>query len=144
MTSAVRPAQASLSRGLARATALAGGLHPFGVLILLAGAFMPIMDFFITNVALPSISGSLHASGAELELVIAGYGVAYAALLVLGGRLGDRYGRHRLFQWALVAFTLASLACGLAPSAGFLVAARVVQGAAALLIPQVLATFHHT
>jgi MFS family permease len=142
MTSAVDHA---VARGSARAAAMAGGLHPFGVLILLAGAFMPIMDFFITNVALPTISASLHASGAELELVIAGYGVAYAALLVLGGRLGDRYGRHRVFLWALIGFTLASLTCGLAPSAGFLIGARIVQGgAAALLIPQVLATFHHT
>jgi Major Facilitator Superfamily len=135
----------AVARGPARATALAGGLSPFGVFILLAGAFMPIMDFFITNVALPTISASLHASGAGLELVIAGYGVAYAALLVLGGRLGDRYGRHRVFLWALIGFTLASLACGLAPSAGFLIGARVLQGAAAALrIPQVLATFHHT
>ena len=145
MTSTVHPAQASPSQSSARATALAGGLHPFGVFILLAGAFMPIMDFFITNVALPSISASLHASGAELELVIAGYGVAYAALLVLGGRLGDRYGRRRVFLGALVGFTLASAACGLAPSAAFLIGARIAAGgAAALLIPQVLATFHHT
>jgi len=135
----------AVARGSARSTALAGGLHPIGVFILLAGAFMPIMDFFITNVAVPSIRGSLHASGAELELVIAGYGVAYAALLVLGGRLGDRYGRRPVFLGGLVGFTLASLACGLAPSAGFLIGARIVQGgAAALLIPQVLATFHHT
>ncbi|WP_367325055.1 MFS transporter [Streptomyces sp. HUAS ZL42] len=120
-------------------------LHATGVLILLAGAFLPIMDFFITNVALPSIDSSLHASAASLQLVIAGYGVAYAALLVLGGRLGDRYGRHRLFLGALVAFVLASLACGLAPTVGALIAARIVQGAAAaLLVPQVLATFHHT
>src|SRR6266581_8668218 len=98
---------------------------------------MPIMDFFITNVALPSISTSLHASAPELELVIAGYGVAYAALLVLGGRLGDRYGRRRVFLGALVGFVLASLACGVAPSVGALIAARIVQGAtAALLIPQ--------
>jgi EmrB/QacA subfamily drug resistance transporter len=115
------------------------------VLVLLAGAFMPIMDFFITNVALPSIDASLRASPPELELVIAGYGVAYAALLVLGGRLGDRCGRRRVFLTALAGFTLASLACGLAPSPGFLIGARAVQGAtAALLIPQVLATFHHT
>ena len=128
-----------------RAVARAGGLHPVGVFFLLAGAFLPIMDFFITNVALPSINVSLHASGAALELVIAGYGVAYAALLVLGGRLGDRYGRHRLFLGALIGFILASLACGLSPSVGVLIAARIVQGAtAALLIPQVLATFHHT
>ncbi|MEU6251598.1 MFS transporter [Streptomyces sp. NPDC047043] len=119
-------------------------LHATGVLILLAGAFLPIMDFFITNVALPSIDTSLHASPSSLQLVIAGYGVAYAALLVLGGRLGDRYGRHRLFLVALVGFVLASLACGLAPGVGVLITARIVQGAtAALLVPQVLATFHH-
>jgi EmrB/QacA subfamily drug resistance transporter len=127
------------------ALARSGALHPFGVFVLLAGAFLPIMDFFITNVALPSIDASLHTSASSLELVIAGYGVAYAALLVLGGRLGDRYGRQRLFSIALVGFVLASLACGIAPTAGTLIAGRVVQGAtAALLIPQVLATFHHT
>jgi MFS family permease len=128
-----------------RAMAQEGRLHPFGVLILLAGAFLPIMDFFITNVALPSIDASLHASASSLELVIAGYGVAYASLLVLGGRLGDRLGRHRLFLGALVGFILASLACGVAPNVGVLISARNIQGgAAALLIPQVLATFHHT
>jgi EmrB/QacA subfamily drug resistance transporter len=113
------------------------------VFIMLAGAFLPIMDFFITNVALPSIDASLRASASSLELVIAGYGVAYASLLVLGGRLGDRYGRRRVFFGALIAFVLASLACGVAPGIGVLIAARVVQGAAAaLLIPQVLASFH--
>ena len=138
-------AHAAPQQASARATALTGGLHPFGVFILLAGAFMPIMDFFITNVALPSIDATLHASPAELELVIAGYGVAYAALLVLGGRLGDRFGRRSVFLAALIGFVIASLACGLAPTAGFLIGARIVQGAtAALLIPQVLATFHHT
>ncbi|MFI7131083.1 MFS transporter [Nonomuraea sp. NPDC050153] len=130
--------------GSPRAVAQAGGLHPFGVFILLAGAFLPIMDFFITNVALPSIDASLHASASSLELVIAGYGVAYAALLVLGGRLGDRYGRHRMFLGALAGFVLVSLSCGLAPTVEVLIGARIVQGAtAALLIPQVLATFHH-
>jgi len=128
-----------------RAVALSGGLHPVGVFFLLAGAFLPIMDFFITNVALPSIDASLHASASSLELVIAGYGVAYAALLVLGGRLGDRLGRRKVFLGSLAGFVVASLACGLAPTVGALVAARIVQGAtAALLIPQVLATFHHT
>lgn len=120
-------------------------LRPVGVFVLLAGAFLPIMDFFITNVALPSIDASLHASASALELVIAGYGVAYASLLVLGGRLGDRFGRRRIALGALAGFTVASLACGLAPTAGILIAARIVQGGtAALLIPQVLATFHHT
>jgi len=120
-------------------------LSGFGVLLLLMGAFLPIADFFIVNVALHSIDDSLRASPATLELVVAGYGIAYAALLVLGGRLGDRFGRRRMFLAALVGFVLASLACGLAPTIGALIAARLVQGAsAALLVPQVLATFHAT
>ncbi|MFI6279241.1 MFS transporter [Streptomyces sp. NPDC050988] len=143
MTTTTSSSQARATALSPHATARAGGLHPAGVFILLAGAFLPIMDFFITNVALPSIDASLHASASSLELVIAGYGVAYATLLVLGGRLGDRYGRRRVFLIALVGFVLASLACGVAPSSGVLIGARIVQGAtAALLIPQVLATFH--
>jgi MFS family permease len=129
----------------ARAMAKAGGLHAFGVLVLLAGAFLPIADFFIVNVALPTIDRTLHASGPTLELIVAGYGVAYASVLVLGGRLGDRYGRHRLFLGGLLAFILASLACGLSPTIWVLIGARIVQGgAAAMLVPQVLATCHAT
>jgi MFS family permease len=128
-----------------RATARAGGLHAVGVMVLLAGAFLPIADFFIVNVALPTIDRTLHASGPTLELIVAGYGVAYAAVLVLGGRLGDRYGRRRLFEGGLVAFILASLACGLAPTIWVLIGARIAQGAsAAMLVPQVLATCHAT
>src|SRR6266487_1703630 len=115
MSTTTEPPKALSAAHSPRATARAGGLHPLGVLVLLAGAFLPIMDFFITNVALPSIDASLHASASSLELVIAGYGVAYAALLVLGGRLGDRYGRHRMFLSALVGFVLASAICGFAP-----------------------------
>ena len=145
MTSTLHSGRTGAGPASPRAAAHTGGLHPYGVLVLLAGAFLPIMDFFITNVALPSIDASLHASASALELVIAGYGVAYASLLVLGGRLGDRYGRRRCFLGALVGFVLASLACGVAPSVGVLIAARIAQGAAAaLLVPQVLATFHHT
>ena len=81
------------AHGSPRQMAAAGGLHPFGVLVLLAGAFLPIADFFVVNVALPTIDRSMHASAPTLELVVAGYGIAYAAVLVLGGRLGDRYGR---------------------------------------------------
>jgi MFS family permease len=128
-----------------RSMAKAGGLHPFGVLVLLAGAFLPIADFFIVNVALPTIDRALHASGSTLELIVAGYGIAYAAMLVLGGRLGDRYGRHRLFGGGLITFILASLSCGLAPTIWVLIGARIVQGAAAaMLVPQVLATIHAT
>nr|WP_232247942.1 MFS transporter [Kitasatospora azatica] len=100
-----------------------------------------MLDFFIVNVALPTIDQDLAAGPAVLELVAAGYGIAFAVLLVLGGRLGDSLGRRRLFIAGAAAFALTSLACGVAPTAWTLVAARVAQGAsAALLIPQVLAT----
>lgn len=110
-----------------------------GLLTLLLGAALNIIDFFIVNVALPTIGADLNASAATLELVVAGYGVAYAVLLVLGGRLGDAFGRRRMFRLGLLAFTVTSLVCGLAPDAVTLVLARVTQGAAAALVmPQVL------
>ncbi|MFG3331410.1 MFS transporter [Streptomyces tendae] len=119
-----------------------GGLGLFTVLL---GAALPLVDFFIVNVALPTIGADLSASEAVLELVVAGYGVAYAVLLVLGGRLGDLFGRRRLFLGGMAAFGLTSLACGLAPDAWSLVAARVAQGAsAAAMLPQVLATIQAT
>ncbi|MFE0511171.1 MFS transporter [Streptomyces sp. NPDC058964] len=115
-----------------------GGLGLFTVLL---AAALPLVDFFIVNVALPTIGRDLSASEAVLELVVAGYGVAYAVLLVLGGRLGDLFGRRRLFLGGMAAFGLTSLACGLAPGAWSLVAARVAQGASsAAMLPQVLAT----
>ncbi|MEV7468605.1 MFS transporter [Streptomyces kronopolitis] len=120
-------------------------LTPLGLLTVLLGAALPLIDFFIVNVALPTIDTDLRAGPAMLEMVVAGYGVAYAMLLVLGGRLGDMVGRRRLFLWGLAAFGVTSLACGLAPDAWTLVAARIAQGAAsALLLPQVLATIQAT
>ena len=115
-----------------------GGLGLFTVLL---AAALPLIDFFIVNVALPTIGADLSASESVLEIVVAGYGLAYAVLLVLGGRLGDLFGRRRLFLGGMLAFGLTSLACGLAPTAWTLVAARVAQGAAsAAMLPQVLAT----
>ena len=108
---------------------------------MLLGAFLSIADFFIVNVALPTIDADLHPSPATLQLVVAGYGVPYALLLVLGGRLGDLFGRRRLFMLGMASFTVFSLLCGLAPTAGALVAFRALQGAsAAFMVPQVLAT----
>ncbi|WP_370257614.1 MFS transporter [Streptomyces sp. V4I8] len=125
----------------APATAAPPSLGGLGLFTVLLGAALPLIDFFIVNVALPTIGHDLAASEAVLELVVAGYGLAYAVLLVLGGRLGDLFGRRRLFLGGMAAFGLTSLACGLAPTAWTLVAARVAQGAAsAAMLPQVLAT----
>ena len=116
-----------------------------GLLTILLGAGLSVLDFFIVNIALPTIDETLNASPAMLELVVASYGIAYGVLLVLGGRLGDAFGRRRLFMAGLALFTLTSLACGLAPTIGTLVAARAAQGAAAaLMVPQVLSTIQAT
>ncbi|SDO90003.1 Major Facilitator Superfamily protein [Streptomyces sp. cf386] len=125
----------------ARTAAAPPTLGTLGLFTVLLAAALPLIDFFIVNVALPTIGHDLAASETMLELVVAGYGLAYAVLLVLGGRLGDLFGRRRLFLGGMAAFGLTSLACGLAPSAWTLVAARVAQGAAsAAMLPQVLAT----
>jgi EmrB/QacA subfamily drug resistance transporter len=108
--------------------------------VVLAGTFVTFLDFFIVNVALPAIHDDLHASAAAVSLVVSGYGLTFAVGMITGGRLGDLYGRRRMFAVGLLLFTLTSAACGLAPTAGALVAARMLQGAAgALLTPQVLA-----
>jgi MFS family permease len=116
-----------------------------GLVILLCGGFLPLLDFFIVNVALPTMDTTLHASAPMLQLVVAGYGVAYALMLVVGGRLGDAIGRRHLFLIGVSGFTVSSLLCGIAPSIGALVALRVIQGvSAAMSQPQVLATIHST
>src|SRR5437667_2996175 len=92
------------------------------------GLFMIMLDNTIVNVALPSIERSLHMSISSLEWIVTAYALTFAALLITGGKLGDLYGRRKMFVAGLVVFTLASLACGLAPNAGFLIGARAVQG----------------
>jgi EmrB/QacA subfamily drug resistance transporter len=110
------------------------------LLVVLTGTFVTFLDFFIVNVALPSMQQDLHAGPSAISLVVAGYGLTFAVGMITGGRLGDLYGRRRMFALGLVLFTLTSAACGLAPTIGVLVAARFLQGAAgALLTPQVLA-----
>ncbi|MFD1320237.1 DHA2 family efflux MFS transporter permease subunit [Micromonospora sonneratiae] len=111
----------------------------------LTGVFITILDFFIVNVTIPATQLDLHASATAMEWVVAGYGLAYGSGLILGGRLGDMFGRRRMFVIGLTLFTLTSIACGLAPDATTLVTARVTQGAsAALLAPQVLAILRTT
>jgi MFS family permease len=125
------------------ASASSPRLGPAGLYLLLAGQLLPMIDFSIVNVALDAMARSLHASEVELELIVAVYGVAFAVCLAMGGRLGDNYGRRRLFGWGVMLFTVASLLCGVAGNVGVLLAARALQGvAAALAVPQILATIH--
>jgi MFS family permease len=109
------------------------------LIVLLAGQFMALLDVTIVNVAMPTIGRSLHASGAELQLVVAGYTVSYAMLLITGARMGDIYGRRRMFLAGVAIFTLSSLICGIAPGIGVLIPARFIQGAgAAAMMPQIM------
>ncbi|WP_329565496.1 MFS transporter [Kitasatospora sp. NBC_01266] len=119
---------------------------PRGLLtVLLTASFVTTLDFFVVNVAIPSLQARLHAGPAGIQWVVAGFGLALAAALVPAGRLGDRFGRRRIFALGLLLFTLSSAACGLAPSTGSLIAGRVVQGlSAALMGPQVLAILRHS
>jgi len=115
----------------------------FVLAIVVAAQFMFGVDAFIVNVALPTIAVELRASPAQVQSVIAIYLIAYATLVVTGGRLGDIYGTRNVFLAGVFGFTLTSLWCGLAQSGPELIVARLTQGAtAALMVPQVLATLH--
>jgi len=111
--------------------------------IIVSAQFMFGVDAFIVNVAIPTIAAELNASAAQIEAVIAIYLIAYATLVVTGGRLGDIYGTRNVFISGVFGFTVTSLWCGLAQSGPELIVARLAQGAtAALMVPQVLATIH--
>jgi MFS family permease len=145
LTESVRP-----SRAVAGRLGLAGrpGRAPRPGLVLavvLTGQIMAIIDTNIVNVAVPAMHATLGASGASLQLIVAGYTIAYAVLLVTGARLGDILGHRRVFLGGVALFTLASLGCGLAPSTGVLIVLRFVQGVgAATMIPQVLSLIQRT
>jgi MFS family permease len=136
----------ALKAASARAIPHTGAVDPrrWWVLWTVAAAqFMFVVDAFIVNVAIPTIRADLHASAAQIEAVITIYLIAYATLVIIGGRLGDVFGARSAFLSGLIGFTVASIWCGLARSGGELIAARLVQGAtAALMVPQVLATIH--
>jgi MFS family permease len=113
--------------------------------ILLVGSFLSFLDFFVVTIALPSIRDDLGARAAELQLVVAGYGIGFAVSLITGGRLGDIFGRKRVFLLGMGGFALASALCGLAVNPTMLIASRVVQAVtAAALTPQVLAIIRIT
>lgn len=108
--------------------------------VIMSATLMDLIDTTVLNVALPTIRDDLDASSTQLEWSLAGYTLAFASGMITGSRLGDRYGRRRVFQLGLAAFTVTSLLAGVAGSAELLIAARVAQGAAAaLMVPQVLA-----
>jgi DHA2 family methylenomycin A resistance protein-like MFS transporter len=102
------------------------------------------LDVTIVNTALSSIGGALGGGVAELQWVVSAYTIAFAALILSAGALGDRLGARKVFAWGFVLFTAASLACALAPSAALLIAARAIQGVgAAILVPNSLALLNH-
>lgn len=107
--------------------------------VICAGYFLVILDTMVVNVALPSIGRDLHGGISGLQWVVDAYTLSFAGLLLTGGALAERLGGRRVFRTGLASFTLASAACGLAPTLGLLVVARLVQGAgAALLVPSSL------
>ena len=102
--------------------------------VTILGSSLSFIDSSVVNVALPAMQRGLETGLASIQWVVNGYLLSLASLILLGGSLGDRFGRRKMFLVGLVGFAAASLACGLAPSANWLVAARVVQGAAAALL----------
>ncbi|MER6784254.1 MFS transporter [Streptomyces sp. NPDC000658] len=126
----------------------AGGTAPdpkrrLAFAVVLIAGFMDLVDTTIVNVTVPSIQRDLHADYAQIEWVIAAYVLSFAALLILSGRLGDIFGRKRVFLIGMAAFTVASLLCGVAVNPQMLIASRFVQGAAAgLMVTQILAILH--
>ena len=108
--------------------------------VCMVAGFMSLLDISIVNVALPSIREGLNASSSQLEWIVAGYALSFGLLLIPAGRLGDARGRRAVFTVGLALFTIASALCGLAPSAGWLVALRLVQGlACGIFLPQIAA-----
>jgi EmrB/QacA subfamily drug resistance transporter len=111
--------------------------------VMLVGPLLGVIDFFIANIGINSIRTSLQAGFGEIELVVAGYGLTYAVCLITGGRLGDIYGRKKIFILGLIGFTSTSALCGLAPNATLLVIWRLLQGCtAAVMFPQALSFIH--
>jgi EmrB/QacA subfamily drug resistance transporter len=138
-TAAQGPASAPHATDGRAAPAQSTAASPWRALpIILVGSFMAILDTFIVLVAAPAIQADLHASDGQIQLIVAGYQITYAVALITGARLGDTFGRKRLFMLGMALFTLTSVACALAPTAGVLIGARLAQGlSAALMFPQV-------
>jgi MFS family permease len=127
--------------GAVAALAASPASQRLAVAALLAGGFLPPVDFFIVNVALSSIHETLGTTPAETELVISAYAAGFAVCLIVGGRLGDLFGRRCVFQFGMAVFTVANLICGIAATPTMLLAGRLLQGvSAAMVAPQILAS----
>jgi MFS family permease len=139
MSTETNPAAAPGTQAAANPPQAPAQLYWGTTLLLLTGTVISVLDFFIVNVAIPSIQRDLHASSAGIEFVVAGFALGYGSGLIIGGRLGDIFGRRRMFVLGLSLFTLSSALCGAAPNTGVLIAGRVAQGlSAALMAPQIL------
>ena len=113
----------------------------FALPVLLTGAFLPVLDFNVVNLALPAIRQNLGATSSDLQFVISAYAATYAVFLITGSRLGDWLGRKRMFMLGVAGFTVASVLCGSAWSPAILIAGRILQGlTATVMAPQVLAS----
>ncbi|HEY0690158.1 MAG TPA: MFS transporter [Kribbella sp.] len=121
-----------------RAGALVGNAAGVALLVVLFASFMDLLDATIVTVAAPAIATDLHASEAQLQWMLAGYVLALGSGLIIGGRIGDDYGRRRVLLASLAAFAVASAACALATGPAMLIGTRILQGlAAGLMVPQV-------
>ena len=107
--------------------------------VMLCAVFLAAVDFNVVTIAIPSIQRGLGTNFGEIQLIVAGYALSFAVLLITGGRLGDLYGRRRMYTTGMAGFTIASALCGFAPSPTALIGSRVLQGAfAAVMVPQAL------
>jgi EmrB/QacA subfamily drug resistance transporter len=128
-----------------RASGAADPKRWVGLAVVLIAGFMQLVDISIVNVAIPSIQRDLDATYSQIQWVLAGYQLAFAVMLITGGRLGDIFGRKRLFMIGMAGFTLASALCGLAQSPGMLIGSRVLQGLmGAVMFPQILSVIQVT
>lgn len=120
-------------------------MSSFALLLLVAGQLLPQIDFSIVNVALDVMGNTLHTHESGLVLIVAFYGLSFAIFIATGARLGDRYGRKRLFMLGIIGFCITSTICGIATNIIVMLTGRLLQGlCGALLMPQILATIHST
>ncbi|MFE2937590.1 MFS transporter [Streptomyces sp. NPDC059255] len=139
------PSSAALEAPSGRAPEAGDRRRWLALAVVMTAAFMDLVDVTIVNIAIPSIERDLGATFGAIQWITAGYALAFAAGLITGGRLGDIYGRKRLFLIGISGFTVASALCGFAVSPEMLVGSRLLQGAmAAMMVPQVLAIIHVT